>query len=236
MDIPKNKIRHRTLSTDHSKQKHQLLPNYRNLSSVVFQHLLIQALPTYYHDQIQYYLRNNDMIKILQELAQLICDYFQMKIEQDYWNYVANLDMSVLIWLSQISKEVMKENSLNWDHCKTPITIRNRQIFIKNNLEQVEMNLSNYLQRHSFNLRIEQRTYDEQFMSILLNILINGIQDSLQNFINNFQKKSILLTYDINDAYLVKTFYDLNPTNEQVHIDFFHWLLVYVFLFLFLLS
>lgn len=229
MNIPKKRTKYCTLSTDHWKQTHQLLPNYKNLSSDVFQHLLVKAFPTYYHDQIQYYLRNIDIIKMLQESAQLICDYFQLKIEEDYWNYLANLDIAVLIWLSQLSKEFIRQNSINWDHCKTPINIQNRQLLVKNKLEQVEINLSNYLRQHSFSLRIEQITYDRQFISILLNTLIIGIQDSLQDFINNFQKKKVLLTYDINDAYLVKNFHDLNPTNEQVYVDFFPLLLFFVF-------
>ncbi|CAF1541542.1 unnamed protein product [Rotaria sordida] len=43
------------------------------------------------------------------------------------------------------------------------------------------------------------------------------MQNDLHHSNTNFEQKKILFTYNINDANLVKSFYDLNPIEEQVY-------------------
>ncbi|CAF1360334.1 unnamed protein product [Rotaria sordida] len=57
----------------------------------------------------------------------------------------------------------------------------------------------------------------EQWMNIICNALVVLIQNDLHHFNTNFEQKKILFTYDIHDVYLVKSFYDLNPIEEQVY-------------------
>ena len=72
------------------------LTNYKKLSRHIFQHLLINALPDYDQHQIQQYLINTDIVQVFQELAQFLCHYFQLKVEKDYWNYIANLNIPII--------------------------------------------------------------------------------------------------------------------------------------------
>ncbi|CAF1241679.1 unnamed protein product [Rotaria sordida] len=53
-------------------------------------------------------------------------------------------------------------------------------------------------------------------MNIISNALVILVENSLYYLRTNFEQKKILLQFDINDAHLVKSFYDLNPTEEQI--------------------
>ncbi|CAF4721944.1 unnamed protein product [Rotaria sp. Silwood1] len=202
-------------STDHWKQLCKLLPNYKNLSHRKFKYLLSNVIPTY-RQQIQQYLANTEMLQFVQQLTQLLCTFFQLKIEEAYWNYIADLNLPIMTWLSNISKDVTLQNSINWDHSKTKQNIQNRQNIIQNKLQQMAINLYNHLQRYSSSLGMDNNMTFEQSINIIQNPLLLLIEKDLHSFRTNFEQKIILLSYDINDAHLVKSFYDLNPIQEQM--------------------
>ncbi|CAF4380218.1 unnamed protein product [Rotaria sordida] len=127
--------------------------------------------------------------------------------------------MSVVTWLSEVSKDVIEKNSINWDHSKIKLNIQYQQNLIRNKLQRLEINLYNYLQRYSSNLKLnDDKISSEQWMNIICNALVVLMQNDLHHFNTNFEQKKILFMYDINDAHLVKSFYDLNPIEEQVNI------------------
>ncbi len=75
--------------------------------------------------------------------------------------------------------------------------------------------------QHRSNLEMEnQRNYEQHSMmvTILFDALTVLLRNGLQYFFINFQQKKILFNIDAYDAQLVKSFYNLNPTEEQVTI------------------
>ncbi|CAF1394031.1 unnamed protein product [Rotaria sordida] len=126
--------------------------------------------------------------------------------------------MPVVTWLSEVSKDVTEKNFIHWDHSKTKLNIQYQQNLIRNKLQRLEINLYNYLQRYSSNLKMnDDKMSFEQWMKIICNALVVLMQNGLHHFNTNFEQKKILFTYNINDANLVKSFYDLNPIEEQVY-------------------
>ncbi|CAF1527539.1 unnamed protein product [Rotaria sordida] len=205
------------LPTDDWKLTCKLLPNYKTLSSHDFKRLLCKTIQTD-HYQIQQWLANTEMLQFSQQLAVLMCTSFQLKIEEEYWYYIGNLNMPVVTWLSEVSKDVIEKNSINWDHSKIKLNIRYQQNLIRNKLQRLEINLYNYLQRYSSNLKMnDDKMSFEQWMNIICNALVVLMQNDLHHFNTNFEQKKILFTYDINDANRVKPFYDLNPIEKQVY-------------------
>jgi hypothetical protein len=135
------------------------------------------------------------------------------------WNYVLDLlNTPSGIWLSEASKTMLKENSLNWDHTKTKINIENRQEFLRSKLISAQNKLEIHLQTSdSWYWLTEKKTKPHLF-----NIISQGLQALIENSLYylrlNFQQKTILLKFDLIDAHLVKTFYDLKPDEQQVSI------------------
>lgn len=148
-----------------------------------------------------------------------MCTISRLKIENNYWNYILHLLTTPIgIWLTESSKTIMKENVLNWDHTKTKLNIERRLEFLKQKRIDTQKILEINLQQ--FNLWYwpkENNNHDH-----LINILAKGlsilIENSLYYFRLNFQQKTILIKFDITDAQLVKTFYDLQPNEQQVFI------------------
>lgn len=216
------------MCTDHWKQIVKLIPIYKNLSPDKFKHMLTKVIPSYYQNQIEHLLTNLTILEVIQQRAQLMCTVFQLKIEQYYWNYVSNLiSMPIVIWLSEVGKHFTKQNSINWDHTKTHLNVQRRQNIINEKLQQAENNLIFHLQQpYLYYDDRQDQTSMVHFINIISDALHILVDNNLYYLRINFEQKKILLNFDITDAYLVKSFYDLNLTEEQVSIC----VLFYVFL------
>ena len=215
--------------TDHWKQSSKLLPDYNKLSHYQLMDLISKSLPMY-RDQIRQFLTNTKIAHFIQQHATLMCTTFQLKIEEHYWHYLAHLSdtMPIFNWLLEASNDVKLPNSNNSDRTKSKTTIKDRQKIIQNKLEQLEIDLGVHLEQYSSSLIIENITYFERSIQITLMALAIVIRNDLQLFYMNFERKKILLHFDIKDAYYVKLFYDLNPTTEQVSILLIHYFNTYV--------
>jgi len=97
---------------------------------------------------IEQLLNSFGLLQFLQHRAELMCTISQLKIEQNYWNYVLNILMTPIgIWLSVVSKNMTKENFINWDHTKTKINIESRQEFLTRKLINTQKMLEMHLQQ-----------------------------------------------------------------------------------------
>jgi hypothetical protein len=182
----------------------------------------MKTISNEHHGQIEPLLNNVKVIEFFRQRCESMCSVFQLKIEQDYWNYVENLNFPVVACLSEVSKDVKKQNYINWDHTKTKENIVHRQQIINNKLEQAEINLFVHFQQpYPLDWQIQNDDSMVNSLKIIYNGLAVVLHNSLYYFHTNFEQKKILLNFDIHDAYLVKSFYDLNPTPQQVSLDFF---------------
>ena len=209
------------MSNDHWKQIAQLIPNYNNLSLARFKHLLIRNIFNEHHRQIEPLLNDRQMLGFLHQRAQLLSNIIQLKIEEDYWKYRQNLNASVINWLSKVPKSVIQQNFINCDHTKTKNSIKHRQQIIHRQLKQAQTKLSIHLQQPN---PLNWQTNNQNLIGDLLEIIYHALSivmyNSLYYLFINFEQKKTLLNFDVHDAYLVKSFYDLMPTKEQVFVYF----------------
>ena len=70
-----------------------------------------------------------------------------------------------------------------------------------------------------------------EFVCQTLGILIRS---DLHRLRSKFEQKQIILQLDVNDVYLVQSFYDLNPSEEQVCIPLADILISTILVFLWL--
>ncbi|CAF4444475.1 unnamed protein product, partial [Rotaria magnacalcarata] len=134
------------LSKEDWRQSSKLIPNYNRLSPNTFKQLILKHIPTTYHDQIQQCLAPIKLLKCVRQLANLWCHFFQLKIEEDYCNYVGNLNTSIMDWLSEdVSKEIIQQHSIDWDCRKTKSNIQYQTTLVQNKLQQTEYNILKHL-------------------------------------------------------------------------------------------
>ena len=221
------------LSNDHWKQMSKLIPNYKKLSPYQFKDVLTEMIPVNFRYHMKKGLKTFEMLQYIQHRAQLICAILQLKIEQCYWDYTADLiTMPIVIWLSEAGKHVTKQNFINWDHTKTKENIQYRQKLIQDKLQQAEHNIRvHFRQSYSFNWEMQHKLSLGHFECIIFDAMFSLVENSLYYFRINFEQKAVLLDFDIKDAHLIKSFYDLNPTEEQVCIYWSIYLIILLFVF-----
>ncbi|UJR18821.1 hypothetical protein I4U23_021949 [Adineta vaga] len=196
-----------------------LIPNYYELSSYQFKDLLLNIIHPRDNQIIQERFTNFTTLQLMQQRAQLMCKVYQLRIENDYWNYINNMaDMHIIIWLSKISKDVLRQNSINWDYTVTQQNIPRCQQIVQNKLEQAEHNLNNHLYHELDPLfcQTKRKAPPHHPINIISNALTHLVKKDLHYFRMSFEQKKILFMFDINDAQFVKSFYDLNPTSQQI--------------------
>ncbi|CAF1586353.1 unnamed protein product, partial [Adineta steineri] len=214
----RKKLKRYNMSTDHWEQTSKLLPNYKQLSPFKFKQILLKAISNEYRNELNQLLNNIATLQFIKKRAELLCMVFQLKIEQDYWNYIGTLNMPTITWLSlKTSKVIIKQNFINWDHTKTITYIQRQQNKINNKLQKAIFNLYvHFEQAFPLNERICNVMSLDDLSKIIYSALAIILEKSLHYFHLNFEQKEILLYFDIQDAYLVKSFFDLNPTLEQI--------------------
>jgi hypothetical protein len=208
------------LTKDDWRQSSHLIPNYIWLSPDTFKQLILKATPTNYYDQIQQCLARTELLKSVQQLAHLWSHFFRFKIEEDYWNYVDNLNTSTISWLSDnISQRIIRKNSINWDPRRTKTNIRYRKILVQNKLQQMEYHLLKHMCQISSKFDLKNQVHMKHSIDIIFQAFGIIVQNDLNPLHVHFEQKKLLLYFNIHDAYLVKSFYDLNPTEKQVRIS-----------------
>lgn len=209
------------MANDHWRQLSKLIPNYEQVSLCRFRDLFLDRVACDDHPKIEHWLSDSTLLQFVHQQAALTCVVMQLHIEQSYWQYIAQLDMPAMQWITGISKALSKQNSLNWDHTKTKANIAYRQSIVSEHLERATSTLYAHLQQMF--LYVSSRPMKDQTrLAEVAHLLWDGImmlvQHSLFYFRTNFEQKRILLSYDLQAAHLVKSLYDLNPTEEQVSI------------------
>lgn len=213
------KSNHCNLSTDHWKRSSvKLIPKYEQLPNFLFKNLLTKYLLSH-HQKIRQWLANVRVVQFFRQRAVLMRDMFQLKIEADYWASVLDLGTPAMTWLSTIVKNLKQQNKINWDYPRTVENVLHRQKIIQKKLLQAEKDLHAHLQQRlpeECCAQMENKTSLNDMMHAIFQGLITLIQNDLKEFHTGFEHKKILLKFDVNDVNHVKTFYDLNPTEDQV--------------------
>lgn len=163
------------------------------------------------------WLNNFSIMQFLHKHADLMSMVLQLKIEQNYWNCLTSMMATSKVYLSDISKDLTMKNSINWDHSRTEEYIERRKNLLEHKLQETE---------HAFHIHSQQAcpfhhpTLDmnavKYHMDILTTTLTTLVECNLSYLRTNFEQKKTLWQFDINAICLVKSFYDLNPTDHQV--------------------
>ena len=169
----------------------------------------------------QWLATNSSMILFLQLHAELMFPVIRLRFTQQYWHFIAKFNDIAIIRLSKISKDVMKkENSVNLIYSETKINIQGHQNIIQNKLQQAQQHLKlQFKEPYPLNWQKENQTSVDHLMNIINKALCVIIQNDLFYFLTNLHHGMILTKFKIDNSYLLKLFYDLKPTEEQVLIN-----------------
>jgi hypothetical protein len=198
-----------------SKESRPFSPKYLNVSANRFARLVIDTTPSN-RRMVEHWFRNVKVVHFFRKYARLLDQVTHLKLEQEYWNCVVEMLTDTVIWLSQMPKVLTRKTSINWEYPRTDKNVKKRQKTISNQLKQAQNNLNAHLQKAE---ELPYRSFQEGTTiehTILSKATETFVHQGLQPVRTNFEQKKILLEIDRKEIQLVKSFYDLNPTSDQV--------------------
>ena len=198
-----------------SKASRPFSPKYLNVSAYHFAHLVHDTTSSNGR-MVIHWLRNPQVVNFFRQYARLLDKVTHLQLEQDYWNCVVQTLSDTIVWLSKMPKALSRQTSINWEYPRTEKNVRKRQKTISNQLKQAQDNMDAHLQK------IKELPYQRQQEEITKEHI--ELSDAVETFVHqglqlvraNFEQKKILLEIDRNEVQLVKSFYDSNPTSDQV--------------------
>jgi hypothetical protein len=139
--------------------------------------------------------------------AQLVNDLFYLRLKQDFWENYYRVAMTTRIWLLTLSKQILKETNLHRIQFRTQESVEKRRQTAIEELKQTENKLYEHKQLEM------SRLVEMNRLSTVIPAFVRKGQHKLSA---DFERRKVLLQLDANDYSLVQTFYDLQPSEDQV--------------------
>lgn len=163
------------------------------------------------------------MLNFLRDHVVLESNLLQLHIEEDYWKQVIQLAMSAIKRLSFMPKNITRENSINWDYPRTENNLRHRLNLINNKVQQAKHKLNTHCLHNSVFVKHENTNDSDLSMAIINDATTNLIENGLTRWRQYFEQRKIILSFDIQEVQLVKSFYELNPDKKTgFHSDYLY--------------
>jgi hypothetical protein len=180
-------------------------PKYLKVPDQVFKDMLFKSLAG--TDNIIQLLDTPEKLAFVRTYAHLLNNVFYLKLEQDYWEHYNRVCISEDIWSAPMEKDLAKQNNLCRFKFKTKTQLEKHRQLILNRLQETEKNLNKHKQQPIHG------SVDMNKLSAVVTAFVRQGQNKLSTA---FEQKKLILQFDANDHCLVKKFYDMKPTKDQV--------------------
>ena len=198
------KTNHIDQSTSNNK------PKYLKVPDRIFKEMLSKSL-TGTENFVQL-LDTPEKLQFVRTYAHLLNNVFYLQLEQDFWEYYDKILTTEGILSLPFDKEMAKTNNLHRIKFTTKIQLEKHHKIILSRLQKADNDLNKHKQQQPFDTSI-----DTQGLSTIIPAFVRRGQHKLSA---EFERKKLILKFDLNDYCLVKAFYNLKPTENQVDITF----------------
>jgi hypothetical protein len=167
------------------------------------------------HQTIPKCFKRVQVLHFYRRYARLLQKVCHLKLEQAYWNRVAETLLDAVTWLSRVPKGLNRRDSISWEYPQTEKNIRKRQQTVLKQRRRAQDHLEAHAQEENWPWELAEggKTYNHIVISLAVETLV---QQGLRSVETHFEQKKILLDIDSKEVQLVRLFYDSNPTRAQV--------------------
>jgi hypothetical protein len=130
-------------------------------------------------------------------------------LKGDFWKNYYEVMTNSGIWSMNISKSIIKENNLHRIQFVTQENVQKRQQTIMVELKQAEDRLT----KHKQLAYAANQSIDINKLSTVIPAFVRKGQRKLAA---DFERKKLMLQFDVNDYRLVQAFYNLKPSQDQI--------------------
>ncbi|CAF1448082.1 unnamed protein product, partial [Adineta steineri] len=192
--------------TDNNPTVSDNKPKYLKVPDQIFKDMLSKALVGE-QNIIELLLDTPEKLQFVRTYTHLLNNVFYLKLEQNFWEHYNTVCMSEDIWSVPMIKDMAKQNNLCRFKFKTKIQLERHYTLIVKRLREAENKLDQHKQQPM------NRSFNMNKLSAILTAFVQQGQHKLSK---EFERKKLILQYDANDHRLVKAFYHLKPTENQI--------------------
>lgn len=190
----------------------KLKPQYLNVSDRLFKQFLSKSIEN--GNQLVQALDTVEKIEFVRHMTETTNNLYYFDLQRHLWQDYATLAMhDENNWPKRVSKSFAKQHHLGRHYGIAKHTIEQRQKTIQYQLDRTIKELQEYLLKVSQYAQIWEPRFDENLLSTAINECVKQGQQKLRK---QFEYRRKILALDAKDHYLLKQFYDLKPTQEQV--------------------
>ena len=181
-------------------------PHYLNVPDHLFRKMLFSALKDETMiEKMDQLLNTPEKLQYVRDYTRLVNDFFYMKLKEDYWK---NYNQLIETGSINMSPQFIKENHLHRVQFVTRENVQKRQQTIIEELKRTEERLDAHKR-----LAMSDSISDANLLATVVDAFVRQGQRDLSA---DFERRKLLLQFDMNDCRLVRVFYDLQPSLEQV--------------------
>ena len=196
------KTNHIDQSTSNNKPKYLIVPDQ------IFKEMLSKSLTG--AENLVQLLDTPEKLQFVRTYAHLLNNAFYLQLEQDFWGYYDKILTTECILSLPFDKEMAETNNLYRIKFKTKIQLEKHHKIILSRLQKADNDLNKHKQQQPFDTSI-----DAQGLSTIISAFVRRGQHKL---CAEFERKKLILKFDVNDYRLIKAFYNLKPDENQVDI------------------
>ncbi|CAF1506685.1 unnamed protein product [Adineta ricciae] len=211
--LPRKRHRSKTIESSLTEQEQMceplsnVKPKYLQVSDQIFKQMLSESSTDRTHIPLPI-LDTPQKTQFVRIYAHLLNNVLYLEMELNFWNHYQDVLTAEHIWSSvPLDKSETQKNSLYRSKFKTTSQLSAHQKLLENRLQRAKTDLNQHKQQAIHNY------FDEKQLSIILTAFVRRGQFKLRA---DYERKKRLLQCDANDHRLIREFYDLKPTNNQI--------------------
>ena len=178
-------------------------------------HVFVRRLAKSTHDghQIIQYLDTKEKIDFIRQMTELTNDLQYFDLQRQFWQDHYDVGLKEGFWGSQLARSFAKQHRTRRAYGIQKHVIEKRQMTIQNQMYRTIEALQGYMVKLEENARQWQPSLDSHVLSHAMDECVKKGQKRLRD---EFDYKKKMITINMNDHYLIHSFYELQPTKEQV--------------------
>jgi hypothetical protein len=189
----------------------QFKPDYLKVPDHKFVRMLANA--TTNGDRIVQYLDTKEKVDFIRQMTELTNNLRYFDLQRQLWQYHYDLGLKEGRWGAQLLNNYAKQHNSCRAYGYLKHVIEKRQKSIMNQIHRTIGELQQYLLKLEEHARQWQPSFDANILSCAMDEYVKKGQ---QRFIEEFNYKKKMIVINSNDHYLIRSFYYLQPNEEQV--------------------
>ena len=189
----------------------RLKPRYLRVSNRAFKHMLSKVMDS--NDHIIENLNSNEKIAFVREITDLTNELYYIGLEADLWQHYYDLGTKEGLWVQHVSKSFAKQHQICRIHGFSQHTVEQSRLRIAQKSQEIIHRLQQHVTQLEKVVPQWQPPIDPMKLSSCVNDLVQRAQRRLRQA---FEYKKKMFTINSHDHSLIKTFYGLQPSAEQV--------------------